>query len=85
MFTFPKTIAAARGFAKDTSGAITVDWVALTAAVVIVGIGIVYTVYGTDSSSGVNGLMTSVNTEVGTASSNIDGALSRNVPAALTD
>lgn len=38
-----------RRFAADKSGAVTVDWVALTAAVVIIGIGLVYAVFGDDS------------------------------------
>ncbi|MGB0505166.1 MAG: hypothetical protein ACPGGK_03130 [Pikeienuella sp.] len=72
MLTIINMIAAARRFAKDTSGAVTVDWVALTAAVVIIGIGIVYSVFGTGT-DGVNGLVTNLTSQLGTAATNIDG------------
>ncbi|MEM7269450.1 MAG: hypothetical protein AAF401_09370 [Pseudomonadota bacterium] len=65
---------ALRRFGTDRSGAVTVDWVALTAAVVIVGIGIVYAVFGSGG-DGVNGLVTNLTGELGTASSNISGAV----------
>lgn len=76
-------VAAARRFTSNTSGAVTVDWVAMTAAVVIVGMGIVYTVMGT-SSSGVNGVVSGMNTEINDASSNIEGGASANVPTQLS-
>jgi len=63
-----------RRLAADKSGAVTVDWVALTAAVVIIGIGIVYAVFGTGD-SGVNGLVTNLGTQLGVAAENIDGAV----------
>lgn len=62
----------ARRFAIDRSGAVTVDWVALTAAVVIIGIGIVYAVFGSGD-DGVNGLVTNLTAGLGTAASNISG------------
>lgn len=74
MLTILKLAASARRFANDKSGAVTVDWVALTAAVVIIGIGIVYAVFGTGD-DGVNGLVTNLTTELGDASSNIEGAV----------
>lgn len=79
-----KIAAASRRFSNDASGAVTVDWVAMTAAVVIVGMGIVYTVMGT-SSSGVNGVVDGLNTEINDAASNIDGHVSDTTPAILSD
>ena len=64
---------ALRRFVADKSGAVTVDWVALTAAVVIIGIGIVYAVF--DGEDGVSGLVDNLTTELGVASTNIDGAV----------
>ena len=65
---------AARRFVTDKSGAVTVDWVALTAAVVIIGIGIVYAVFGSGD-DGVNGLVTNLTSELGTAATNISGTV----------
>lgn len=79
MLTIINMIAAARRFAKDTSGAVTVDWVALTAAVVIIGIGIVYAVFGTGS-DGVNGLVTNLTSELGQAAGNISGGVDSALP-----
>lgn len=73
MLTILKLAVSARRFAKDNSGAVTVDWVALTAAVVIIGIGIVYAVFGTGD-DGVAGLVTNLTGELGQAAENIDGA-----------
>lgn len=63
-----------RSFVADKSGAVTVDWVALTAAVVIIGIGIVYTVFGSGS-DGVSGLVTNLTSEMSTAANNLSGAV----------
>lgn len=68
-----------RHFAADKSGAVTVDWVALTAAVVIIGIGIVYAVFGTGD-SGVNAVVTNLTSELGVAATNISGAVSTTLP-----
>ena len=54
--------AIARQFKNDESGAVTVDWVVLTAAIVGLGIAVVATVRG-----GVNDMGTSVDTALGTA------------------
>lgn len=70
MLNFTNT---ARRFVADKSGAVTVDWVALTAAVVIIGIGIVYTVFSSGP-DGVAGLVTNLNDQLGVAATNIQGA-----------
>lgn len=64
-----------RLFVEDKSGAVTVDWVALTAAVVVIGIGLVYAVFGTGT-DGVAGLVDNLTSELGAAATNIDGVVS---------
>lgn len=61
-----------RRFAADKSGAVTVDWVALTAAVVIIGIGLAYAVFGTDT-SGIGAVSQNLQTELGVAAGNLAG------------
>lgn len=61
-----------RRFVSDKSGAVTVDWVALTAAVVIIGIAIVYAVFGSGD-DGVGGLVNNLTAELGVAASNVSG------------
>ena len=68
-----------RAFAADKSGAVTVDWVALTAAVVVIGIGLVYAVFGSGT-DGVAGLVDNLTGELTTASTNIDGAVATSLP-----
>lgn len=68
-----------RSFAANESGAVTVDWVALTAAVVVIGIGLAYAVFGTGT-DGVSGLVTNLTSELGQASTNIDGAVATSLP-----
>ena len=68
-----------RRFAADKSGAVTVDWVALTAAVVIIGIGIVYAVFGTGD-QGVNAVVTNLGAELNQAATNISDAVADSLP-----
>ena len=56
----------ARKFRTDESGAVTVDWVVLTAAIVGLGIAVVATVRG-----GVNTMGTSIQGELGTAAPDV--------------
>ena len=69
-----------RRFGADESGAVTVDWVALTAAVVVIGIGLAYAIFG-DGTTGVGGLVTNLTTEINQAATNLEAA----VPTALPD
>lgn len=70
-----------RNFVADKSGAVTVDWVALTAAVVIIGIGITYAVFdGGGNGGGVDGLVQNLTTELNTAASNIAGEVGAGLP-----
>ncbi|WP_179961571.1 hypothetical protein [Pikeienuella piscinae] len=66
-------------FAADESGAVTVDWVALTAAVVVIGIGLTYAVFG-NQTSGIGGLVTNLTNELSQAATNIDGAVATSLP-----
>ncbi|MFN3262637.1 MAG: hypothetical protein ACE37J_18980 [Pikeienuella sp.] len=69
-----------RRFGANDSGAVTVDWVALTAAVVVIGIGLAYAIFG-DGTTGVGGLVTNLTTEINQAATNLEAA----VPTALPD
>lgn len=70
-----------RRFAADKSGAVTVDWVALTAAVVIIGIGIVYAVFGNDT-SGIGSVVNNLDGELTQAATNIENAVATALPTA---
>ncbi|MEM7547522.1 MAG: hypothetical protein AAF367_18495 [Pseudomonadota bacterium] len=73
------------GLWADETGAVTVDWVALTAAVVVIGIGIAYAVFGPDGTSGINAVVTSLTDELAQAATNIDGSISSlSVPPPLS-
>jgi len=50
-------------FLKDESGAVTIDWVALTAGILLLGIALVYGIFN----QGVNPLKNAINTELSTA------------------
>lgn len=65
-----------RRFAADKSGAVTVDWVALTAAVVIIGIGIVYAVFGTDD-TGIGAVSAALENQLGVAATNVADGVSK--------
>ena len=64
-------------FWKDTSGAVTVDWVALTAGVLLVGITVVYAIY----TDGVGALSKSLNSAMSSVDAGIDTG---DVPAQST-
>lgn len=66
--------------AADQSGAVTVDWVALTATVVVIGIGIAYSVFGGGSGEGVLSVVESFGVEVDQAATNIAGAVPTSLP-----
>ena len=50
------------GFLSDESGAVTVDWVAVTASVLLLGIMVVYAIFN----NGVSELVVEVNNTLGT-------------------
>ncbi|WP_339947741.1 pilus assembly protein [uncultured Albimonas sp.] len=58
----------ARRVISDESGAVTVDWVVLTAAVVILSIGAITTLSG-----GVDALMTSIDAELSVGAGEVSG------------
>ncbi|MEM1161152.1 MAG: hypothetical protein AAGJ28_09475 [Pseudomonadota bacterium] len=53
-------------FLRDESGAVTIDWVALTAGILLLGITVVYALFN----GGVDDLTGSINTQLNTASTN---------------
>ena len=70
-------------FTKTESGAVTVDWVALTAAVVVVGIALVYAIFGNDT-TGFNGVASQITTEATALDTTIENAnVQANAPSVL--
>jgi len=65
-----KLFALIKNFRDDESGAVTVDWVVLTAAIVGLGIAVVASV-----STGVGNLGSSISSAVGGASVTLDGGI----------
>ena len=66
-------------FICDCRGAVTLDWVALTSSVVIIGIGLVYMVYGGETGQ-ISTMITNYNAELNTAGENLVGAVSDLTP-----
>lgn len=62
----------AKGFLPNDSGAVTLDWVALTSSVVIIGIGLVYMVYG-GGDGPISAMITNYNAELNVAADNLVG------------
>ncbi|WP_417246574.1 Flp family type IVb pilin [Celeribacter sp.] len=58
----------AKNFARDEDGAVTVDWVVLTAAIVGLGIAVISTVAG-----GVNGLGKTISSDLGKVTTSYKG------------
>ena len=54
-------------FLRDEAGAITIDWVALTAGILLLGIAVVYAIFN----SGVTPLVNSINSSLKTAGSGV--------------
>lgn len=50
-------------FLRDEDGAVTIDWVALTAGILLLGIMVVYAIFN----GGVSDLVDSINSELGVA------------------
>ncbi|MFV0472705.1 MAG: Flp family type IVb pilin [Pikeienuella sp.] len=75
----PMLLMKGRRFLRDESGAVTVDWVALTAAVVVIGIGLTYAVFG-DAQSGIGGLVTNLTNELTQAATNLEDAVPNKLP-----
>lgn len=65
----------------DASGAVTVDWVALTAAVVVIGIGLTYAIFGgADGATGIGGLVNNLTDELSQAADNLSNAVPDTLP-----
>jgi Flp pilus assembly pilin Flp len=50
-------------FIRDEDGAVTIDWVALTAGILLLGIAVVYTIF----ENGVSGVVEQINTQLSSA------------------
>ena len=61
-------------FLLEKSGAITLDWVALTSSVVVIGLGLVYMVYGGEDGP-ITEMITNYNAELNTAADNLVGGV----------
>ena len=57
-------------FLRDDAGAVTVDWVALTAGILLLGIAVVYGIFN----AGVTPLVTSINNGLAAAATDVDNA-----------
>ncbi len=55
-------------FLRNESGAVTIDWVALTAGILLLGIMVVFAIFN----GGVDDVVTDINTTLGTATANVD-------------
>ncbi|MEM8751353.1 MAG: hypothetical protein AAGF90_00115 [Pseudomonadota bacterium] len=70
-------------FIRRSDGAVTLDWVALAATVVIIGVALTYAVYGTgDGSGGVAGVVEGFAAESRQAAENLAGAVPEALPGA---
>ena len=69
-------------FLSDRTGAITLDWVALTSSVVVIGMGLVYMVYGGESGP-ISTMITGYNSELDQAAANLSGVVEAATPQAL--
>lgn len=65
---------------SDESGAITMDWVALTSSVVVIGIGLAYMIYGGETGA-VSTMVTNYNAELNVAADNLSGAVGDALPS----
>lgn len=54
-------------FLRDEAGAITIDWVALTAGILLLGIAVVYAIFN----NGVEPLLTNINTQLQNAGTEV--------------
>lgn len=50
-----------QNFIRDEAGAVTIDWVALTAGILLLGIAVVYAIFG---SSGVGSVVSEIQSEL---------------------
>ncbi len=59
-------------FLRDEAGAVTIDWVALTAGVLLLGIAVVYTIFEVGIDPVVGGINDALSGSIQTGSLNID-------------
>lgn len=68
-----------RGLAGGESGAVTVDWLALVAAVIVIGVGLAYAVFGTEG-DGVADLATNAASGLVQTAGEIGDAVQKSAP-----
>lgn len=61
-------------FFSDSQGAVTLDWVALTSSVVVIGIGLAYMVFGGETGA-ISTMIVDYNAELNTAAGNLVGGI----------
>ena len=66
----------------NSDGAVTLDWVALTSSVVVIGIGLVYMVYGGETGA-ISSMITNYNSELDQAAANLSGVVEAATPSVL--
>ncbi len=69
-------------FLGDRAGAVTLDWVALTSSVVVIGMGLVYMVYGGESGP-ISAMISGYNSELDQAAVNLSDVVGAATPQAL--
>ncbi len=62
------------GLFSDEGGAVTVDWVTLTTSAVVIGIGLVYSIYGGEDGP-ISTIITNYNAELDVAADNLSGVV----------
>ncbi len=69
-------------FVRCGCGAVTLDWVALTSSVVVIGIGLAYMVYGGETGA-ISTMIANHNAELDQAASNLSGVVEAATPPPL--
>jgi Flp pilus assembly pilin Flp len=64
-----------KNFLKDEAGAVTIDWVALTAGILLLGIAVVYAIFN----EGVDPLVTNISSNLAAAGSNVSTGAPPNI------
>ncbi|MEL6795047.1 MAG: hypothetical protein AAFP78_16435 [Pseudomonadota bacterium] len=71
-----KPLNAVRTFLRDKSGAMTIEYITIAAIGAVLAIGFMYQIGGgDDGSSGMTGLVNTLSSELGQATTNIEGSV----------
>lgn len=69
-------------FLKNDSGAVALDWVALTSTVVVIGMGLAYMIFGGEEGP-LTIMIANYNAELSDAASNLTGVVAEQTPGIL--